>query len=150
MNGDPVGFIDPLGLAGLGSNDCPKGKNDLQKTETDLYAFGNKAGPRGARPKQDFNVAEFEDYVGPNFPPLPKGASTVTDVNKAPLSGHYHVLPAGTELPSGLGVIADGKDVLKNSTHGPGHNTIYPTRQMTVNQFNELLKSLPWEYGGKK
>ncbi|MGG1264032.1 RHS repeat-associated core domain-containing protein [Brevibacillus laterosporus] len=27
VNGDPVGFIDPLGLAGLGTNDCPKGKD---------------------------------------------------------------------------------------------------------------------------
>ncbi|MBG9789658.1 RHS repeat domain-containing protein [Brevibacillus laterosporus] len=26
VNGDPVGFIDPLGLAGLGTDDCPKGK----------------------------------------------------------------------------------------------------------------------------
>ncbi|MED1790967.1 hypothetical protein P4V47_26490 [Brevibacillus laterosporus] len=26
MNGDPVGFIDPLGLAGLGTGQCKKRK----------------------------------------------------------------------------------------------------------------------------
>ena len=49
--------------------------------------------------------------------PLPTGASTVKDVNKAPLTGDYHLLPGGTKLPNGLGVVADGKDVIPSSPH---------------------------------
>ncbi|WP_309304419.1 RHS repeat-associated core domain-containing protein [Brevibacillus laterosporus] len=30
VNGDPVGFIDPLGLAGLGTGQCKKGNHDQQ------------------------------------------------------------------------------------------------------------------------
>ena len=119
-------------------------------TTADIYSFGNKSAPRGARPKQDFNVENFDSIVGPETGPLPKGASNVLDVNSAPLSGHYHMLPAGTQMPDGLDIIADGIDVIPNSPHGVGHHTIFPTRAMTVNEFNELYKSLPWQYGGKK
>ena len=31
----------------------------------------------------------------------------------------------------------------------PGHSTVYPTRDMTPDEFNDLFNSLPWEYGGK-
>ncbi|MGG1442446.1 RHS repeat-associated core domain-containing protein [Brevibacillus laterosporus] len=34
VNGDPVGFIDPLGLAGLGTDDCPKGNKGTTKGQT--------------------------------------------------------------------------------------------------------------------
>ncbi len=119
-------------------------------TTADIYSFGNKSAPRGARPKQDFNVENFDSIVGPETGPLPKGASNVLDVNSAPLSGHYHMLPAGTQMPDGLDIIADGIDVMPNSPHGVGHHTIFPTRAMTVNEFNDLYKSLPWQYGGKK
>ena len=88
--------------------------------------------------------------VGPEFGPLPRGASNVTNVENAPLSGHYHMLPKGIQLPEGLGIIADGSDVVPHSPHGKGHYTIFPTRQMTVREFNELYKSLQWMYGGKK
>ena len=119
-------------------------------TTADIYSFGNKSAPRGARPQQDFNVENFDSIVGPETGPLPKGASNVLDVNSAPLSGHYHMLPAGTQMPDGLDIIADGIDVIPNSPHGVGHHTIFPTRAMTVNEFNELYKSLPWQYGVKK
>ena len=119
-------------------------------TTADIYSFGNKSAPRGARPQQDFNVENFDSIVGPETGPLPKGASNVLDVNSAPLSGYYHMLPAGTQMPDGLDIIADGIDVIPNSPHGVGHHTIFPTRAMTVNEFNGLYKSLPWQYGGKK
>lgn len=51
-------------------------------TTADIYSFGNKSAPRGARPQQDFNVENFDSIVG-------------------------------------------------------------------YNEFNELYKSLPWQYGGK-
>lgn len=115
-----------------------------------MYAFGNKSKPRDARAERDFGVIDNTAIVDAQKPPLPKGASTVLDVNEAPLSGHYHTLPAGTTMPEGLGVIADGKDVIPNSPHGKGHHTIFPTIDMTVDEFNSLFQSLPWQYGGKK
>lgn len=57
------------------------------------------------------------------------------------------MLPSGTQMPDGLDVIADGIDVIPDSPHGVGHYTIFSTKEMTV---NELYKSLPWQYGGKK
>ena len=33
------------------------------------------------------------------FGPLPHGASNFTSGIEAPLNGHFHMLPAGTELP---------------------------------------------------
>lgn len=111
-----------------------------RKTTADIYSFGNKSAPRGARPKQDFDVENFDSIVGPEIGPLPKGASNVLDVNSAPLNGHYHMLPSGTQMPDGL-------DVIPDSPHGVGHYTIFPTKEMTV---NELYKSLLWQYGGKK
>ena len=73
----------------------------------------------------------------------------MNDVTNAPLTGHYYQLDAGTELPDGLGIIQEGCDIFPDSPHGPGHSTIYPTKPMTVEEFNDLYKSLPWKYGGK-
>ena len=56
---------------------------ESSSTTADIYSFGNKSAPRGARPQQDFNVENFDSIVG-------------------------------------------------------------------YNEFNELYKSLPWQYGGKK
>jgi RHS repeat-associated protein len=118
-------------------------------TAQDLFAFGNKTAPRAPRPVQDFQV-ESGATVGPEYPPLPKGASTFADISQAPLTGHYHRLPAGTELPPGMSVVSDGPSVVPNSPHLPTHHTIYPTKPTTVETFAEEFLRLPWEYGGKK
>lgn len=57
---------------------------------------------------------------------------------KSNLNGNYRGLPSGTQLPEGLGFIQDGKY----------HGTIFPTRDMTVDEFNTLYNSLLWFYGG--
>ncbi|MDE5589892.1 MAG: DUF4157 domain-containing protein [Acetatifactor sp.] len=121
-------------------------------TPGDLYAFGNRAQPRRARPQQDFGVDSEEQDVGPEIPPFPKGASTFSNVDGAPLTGHYHKLPGGTQLPNGLGVVADGRDVHADllQAHGAGHHTIFPTVRMQVRQFNDLFTGLPWQYEGQK
>lgn len=117
--------------------------------EKDLAAFGNQAGPRPARAGKDM----FPDQTGmisPGQLPLPHGASTFSEVAQAPLTGHYHILPEGTQLPEGLGVVADGSDIMPGSPRPPGHHTIYPTRLMSMDEFNQLYQNLPWQYGGKK
>jgi hypothetical protein len=88
--------------------------------------------------------------VGPETGPTPAGASAYADPFLAPLSGHYHRLPAGTELPEGFEVIADGREVIPDSPHEPTHHTIYPAAPMTYDRFVELYSGLPWKYGGKK
>jgi hypothetical protein len=88
--------------------------------------------------------------VGPKAGPTFDGASTYSNIDFAPLSRHYHRLPAGSKLPEGLAVIADGRDIAPQSHHGPTHHTIYPTALMTFQRFVELYLGLPWEYGGRK
>ncbi|TPG71558.1 hypothetical protein EEL31_12985 [Brevibacillus laterosporus] len=64
VNGDPVGFIDPLGLAGLGSDECPKGKaegtDEADKILTHNGAFRDakrRAGiPNSAQHKKPVHV----------------------------------------------------------------------------------------------
>jgi len=88
--------------------------------------------------------------VGPESPPLPRGASTFADVAVCSLHGGFHLLPQGTELPDGLAVIADGVDMDRNSPRSPTHHTLYPTVRMPVERFVELVLKLPWQYAGRK
>jgi len=88
--------------------------------------------------------------VGPESPPFPHGASLFADPTRAPLRRYYHRLPQGTQLPPGLGLIADGKDVRTDSPHPENHYTVYPAVQMPMNQFVELAKKLPWQFAGDK
>jgi len=88
--------------------------------------------------------------IGPEVPPLPHGASTFGDPNMAPLSGPYHRLPAGTELPSGMSVVADGVDIIPSSTNPPTHYSMYPTVSMPFDDFSKAFTDLPWSYVGKK
>lgn len=126
-------------------------------TPVDLYAFGgspeNNAGPRAPRlfesDRGDIAV-DAAGMVAPQHPPFPQGASTFSDPDRAPLTGHYYGLPAGTQLPDGLAVIADGRDVSPASPLDPTHHTIYPTRRMPYQAFVGLYTQLPWEYAGRK
>jgi hypothetical protein len=100
---------------------------------------------------QDFQVSSANDTVGPYSPSSPtdlsSGGSTFIDPKGSGLSGQYHMLPAGTEMPDGLAIHADGEDV-----GGPqpwGHRTIYPTAPMSVSEFGDLFLSLPWQWAGK-
>ncbi|MDH5606903.1 MAG: HINT domain-containing protein [Anaerolineae bacterium] len=124
-------------------NDCGA------KTPKDLFAFGNTAGPRAPRPGADFNVSSAMDNIGPEFPPMPKGASTFADPMASGLTGQYHKLPAGTKLPKGFGVVADGSDVLSASKLPPTHHSIFPKVEMLFQEFSDEFVNLPWEHVGK-
>lgn len=118
-------------------------------TSVDLYAFGNRGGPRPPRASIDVFV-DASGMVGPESPPFPGGASLLADPFQSRLHGHYHVLPKGTVLPDELAIIADGSDVDPNSRHGPTHHTLYPVAQLAMDRFTELFVRLPWQYAGKK
>ncbi|WP_198388641.1 RHS repeat domain-containing protein, partial [Burkholderia ubonensis] len=134
----PIQWIDPLGLA---------------KTTCDLYAFGNASGPRDPRiagvnrPLGESGdlTANAEGMVGPT---IKDGASTFGDPNMAPVSGVYYKIPTGTELPDGIDVVADGKEV--GGKHAETHHTICPKKKMKGTTFIEKFKSLPWIRAGKK
>jgi hypothetical protein len=122
----------------------------MAKTPTDLRAFGSKTGgPRLSRPNIDV-FPNADGMIGPDEAESGNGASTFADVNKAELTGHYYKLPAGTVLPEDLDVVADGSDVRPGSIHPPTHHTIFPCRRMSVAQFVEKLRNLPWQYEGNK
>jgi hypothetical protein len=109
-----------------------------------LYAFGNRQRPRP--PRQNKDIAVENDCVKPTNPLT--GASTFGDVQYAPLTGHYHKLNQDTQLPEGLNVIADGREV--GGTHSPTHHTIYPSQEMPFTEFVEKFLSSGWVYAGKK
>ena len=120
----------------------------MATTAVDLFAFGNRAGPRPPRLSVDL-FSDSAGMVGPENPVRPYGASAVADLATARVRGHYHRLPAGTVLPDGLGVVADGSDVLTPARHGPSHHTFYPAVAMPFVRFVELFMNLPWQYGGR-
>ena len=127
---------------------------DESCTPEDLYAFGNASQPRKARPS-DFEVDDVDDIVGGGLAPSSpsddvKGASTFISPQNAAevgLTGQYHRLEAGSTLPDGLAVHADGADVGGNRAWG--HRTIYPTREMPLSKFNDLFESMDWKHAGK-
>jgi hypothetical protein len=95
-------------------------------------------------------MPDQEGMVGPEQPPDPRGGSTFSDHQLAPLTGPYHRLPKGTILPAGVAVVADGRDVRSDSPWEPTHHTIYPAERMLGTDFVKLFLELPWEYVGKK
>ena len=58
-------------------------------------------------------------------------------------SGWAHRLPAGSELPEGVRVHADGEDVGGYAVRE--YRTIHPTREMTLDEFRRKLESLDWQ-----
>ncbi|HAE6952190.1 TPA_asm: hypothetical protein GNB46_004648 [Salmonella enterica subsp. enterica serovar Infantis] len=79
----------------------------------------------------------------------PRGKSLTIKPSESGLKGYYHTMPTDTKMPDGLGIIHDGRDV-PGGYMSVGHSTVFPTRDMTTDEFNKLLASFPWEYGGKE
>lgn len=129
---------------------------ERESTEVELYRFGggpppNGKGLVGARPSDFDDENGRKVPIGPYAPTGPMdrvpGSSTYIDPNKASVKGHYYKLPAGTRLPSGLAIHVDGED---KDGHAPwGHRTIYATRDMSFDDFEEMVRELPWQHAGK-
>jgi hypothetical protein len=127
------------------------------RTAEDLYAFGGSKEdgyPRPPRLEQDLRVESPDDPVGPYAPQAPTdevhGGSTfksVEDGQRIGLTGQVFRLEAGSELPSGLGVHADGEDVGGNQARG--HRTIFPSERMTASEMQtRWAEELPWAHHG--
>ncbi len=115
----------------------------------DLFAFGSRSGPRPPRQGLDY-VPDPMGMFGPEQPPFPAGASLFADPKQAPLRGHFFRLAAGTAIPPGMNVVADGVDVHSNSMHPPTHHTLFPIVQMPSQQFVSAFLALAWQYSGRK
>jgi hypothetical protein len=76
------------------------------------------------------------------------GASLFGDSQQAPLTGHYHRIPAEFLLPQGVTITADGIDA--GGTHPPTHYTVSLTEPMSYTDFVDKFVGLPWTCGGKK
>jgi RHS repeat-associated protein len=132
---DPTTWIDPSGLSPEPSDTVP----------ANLHMVGNTTEPKGPRPGTDIKVDDSGMVKGQSYDPanniFPDGKSaTVTPVDSG-LQGTFHQVPEGTKMPEGLAIVADGKDV--GGPHGPGHHTIYPTKDMPFSEFEAKVKSLP-------
>lgn len=121
----------------------------MPKTVTDLFAFGNRSGPRPPRIGVDV-LADENGRIVPNRSPLAPGASLFGDPKRSGLTGHYHRLPAGTEWPEGIEITADGKDVLPESPFAETHHTFHAVEWITLAAYVESFLKLPWEYGGRQ
>ncbi|WP_158887001.1 RHS repeat-associated core domain-containing protein, partial [Amycolatopsis anabasis] len=152
---NPTGWTDQFGLT-----PAPGGGHDdghQTTTPTDLHMFGGSPdgpspGPRPAREK-DFNMTEDGTIIpgtGRTIPneDMPAGASSFSDISNAPLTGHHYRIPAGTQLPEGLAVVADGRDVVQGSPRAATHHTIYATRPMTRDEFNAKLAEIETQHAG--
>ncbi|MBL6458663.1 DUF4123 domain-containing protein [Belnapia sp. T6] len=137
------GTAAAMASTGGGGDDGKGDKGGHQTTvPQDVYIGGNKTAPRPPRikgvntkPNQNSDlIPDAEGNLEPGPPDgWPDGASSFADKNKLPSGFTPYKVPAGTELPEGLGIRADGKDV--GGPHGPTHHTIYPTRPMSAEEF---------------
>jgi hypothetical protein len=120
----------------------------MATTPIDLFAFGNRKGPRPPRIGLDL-LPDDAGFLHPDPSPMPPGASSFGDPARSGLTGHFHRLPAGSELPPELEVTADGCDRLPESPLPATHHTFHVTEPMPASAFIERFLNLPWEYGGR-
>jgi RHS repeat-associated protein len=111
-----------------------------EKTDKDLYVFEKilvrKKDPNG---KGDVTLDQDDNVANQSGKEFPEGKSFYSDKDKAPLTGIWYRIPAGSTLPVGTQMIADGRDVNPRSPHPEGHHTLYPTVKMPYDVFNTLV-----------
>ncbi|WP_179124713.1 RHS repeat-associated core domain-containing protein, partial [Salmonella enterica] len=174
---NPIHKVDPLGLNGVDFGEEPFDAEDdmrehsLGRMDDDIFSifpgrivgehidiyeiapfgiscFGNKGGPSGIRNR---DLEPNDKGLLPSLQGVkqPRGKSLTRTPRESGLKGHYHTMPTDTKMPDGLGIIHDGRDV-PGGYMSRGHSTVFPARDMTPDEFNKLLTSFPWEYGGKQ
>ena len=114
----------------------------------DVILFGSRNEPKPVREGKDIKVEEDGIVKSQKNKEKKTGKSAFSfPLENAPLTGHYHTIKAGTELPNGLEIINDGEPF---GEHSKGHYTIYPTEDMLFEEFQKRVSSIETEYGGKK
>lgn len=116
----------------------------------DLYHFGKSKSAREPRCR-DFGVEGRDEVVPLGELPLPFGASLLGDVGRTTLAGPYYRLPAGTQLPKGYAIVADGSDAVPGSQQPETHHTFFATDEGIP--FEDVCRAwmgLPWQYVDKK
>jgi hypothetical protein len=128
-------------------------------TPIDLYRTGTSpSGPKGA----SVHPARIGKDITPDVDGMlpaqskngnwPNGMSTFDSPTNFP-GQHVYRPPAGSPLPKGFDVVADGLNV--KGSQPIGHHTIFNTEVMPASTFNQTLTTvnnpagLPWTYFGK-
>jgi len=122
----------------------------------DIYRFGNAQGTAKLRLNDDYDL-NSRGMIDPQNPLSEtfKGASAYRDpysdqVRALGLSGVlWRVGFQSVLIADGLSAVADGKDVKPDSSNPVGHHTIFPTIQMTPDDFEQRVRSLPWVRSGR-
>ena len=99
-------------------------------------------------PKGDITVINGyvkAELVDPNSNIWPQGKSATNDMFCG-LTGQLYQIN-DWPLPTGIAIIADGANV--NGPHRKGHHTIYPTIDMSFNEFNQKLQEINTTHVGK-
>ncbi|ALG08388.1 hypothetical protein AOZ06_17045 [Kibdelosporangium phytohabitans] len=119
-----------------------------RKLKTKLYSAGNstekKVNPN--RKGKDFEVDSLGTVKSQTGKPAleRKGVSSFDTKERLAqhASGFAWSLPEGYELPEGLAWVKDNDP--------EGHHTIYPTRDMSFDEYNSKVKSMPWKKEGER
>lgn len=132
----PIRYVDPKGLT--------------QTPAEGIIMTGNAQNPRGPRPNIDIPVDENAMVKSQADVEWPKGQSSFISpeaARDAGLTGQFHSVKGGIELPEGIGIIADGADV--GGPNPAGHHTLYPTRDMPFEEFQEKIANIESKHAGK-
>jgi RHS repeat-associated protein len=133
---NPLTWTDPGGLTDL--------PTPSTVTPPGLMQFGKKSDPTRPSPPRVGTDVQVDPVTG-MIPAqkcdlangvFPDGKSATIKPEEGVLTNVFiHETPAGTQLPEGMAIVYDGSDVVKGSNRGPGHHTIYNTRDMPPDEF---------------
>lgn len=146
----PVAYEDPR--SPFINNDDPE--TAPRRLLEDLYVLGNAEGPAPVRPDRDIEVDRsgiipmLASQAGKRFPQGKSAFGSPDAMRQAGLTGVVWRLSAGTLVPGGVVIVADGVDVIPDSPNPPGHRTLCPVERMGLVDFGERYLRLPWENTG--
>lgn len=168
-NGHPIyygGFGGGHGSGGGGSGSWTEPQLTWRTVTPDvpLYAFGNDpinntsekkypSPPRivpygesgGDIALNENGMVPVQNYVKfKGIWPLGKSLSNIRE--PVTPTGPRYILPAGSKIPEGIGLVRDGKDV--GGPQPEGHYTFYPLHDMTPEDFIEKFRSFNWVRDG--
>ncbi len=133
---DVNAWVDVLGLApGIGG----------------IVLAGNATSPSTVRPGRDVIVDEngiIKSQAGVERPMGKSAFDTPENMGNVLSDTHVHQVNPTATLPEGLAIKFDGKDV-EGGYMSKGHRTIYNTRDMTPEEFDNKTKGMESERIGK-